>query len=87
MRHQHLLLHVTDTGPGIAPELHERIFERFRQGNARISYEHGGTGLGLGLSRSLAQLLGGTLTLQSALGAGARFTLCLPLVLPTSTQA
>ena len=85
--HQHLLLHVTDTGPGIAPELHERIFERFRQGNARISYEHGGTGLGLGLSRSLAQLLGGTLTLQSALGAGARFTLSLPLVLPTSTQA
>ncbi len=85
--HQHLLLHVTDTGPGIAPELHERIFERFRQGNARISYEHGGTGLGLGLSRSLAQLLGGTLTLQSAPGAGARFTLCLPLVLPLSTQA
>jgi signal transduction histidine kinase len=83
---QRLLLHVSDTGPGIAPELHERIFERFRQGNASISYEHGGTGLGLGLSRSLAQLLGGTLTLQSTVGAGARFTLSLPLVWPTSTQ-
>lgn len=83
---QRLLLHVSDTGPGIAPELHERIFERFRQGNASISYEHGGTGLGLGLSRSLAQLLGGTLTLESTVGAGARFTLSLPLVWPTSTQ-
>ncbi|MFC4789929.1 MULTISPECIES: sensor histidine kinase [Giesbergeria] len=79
---QSLLLHVRDTGPGIAPELHERIFERFRQGNARTSYEHGGTGLGLGLSRGLAQLLGGTLTLQSTTGAGACFTLSLPLVLP-----
>lgn len=77
---QHLLLHVTDTGPGIAPELHERIFERFRQGNERVSYDHGGTGLGLGLSRGLAQLLGGTLTLQSTLGSGACFTLSLPLV-------
>lgn len=83
---QHLLLHVSDTGPGIAPELHERIFERFRQGNASVSYEHGGTGLGLGLSRGLAQLLGGTLTLQSTVGAGACFTLSLPLVWPASTQ-
>ena len=82
---QQVLLQVSDTGPGIAAELHERIFERFRQGNARVSYEHGGTGLGLGLSRGLAQLLGGTLTLQSALGQGARFTLSLFLVQHGST--
>ncbi len=70
--------HVLDTGPGIPPEKQELIFERFRQGNARVSYEHGGTGLGLTLSRALAELMGGTLTLQSVPGQGARFTLNLP---------
>ena len=77
--------HVVDTGPGIAPELHETIFERFRQGNDRVSYEHGGTGLGLSLSRALAGLMGGTLTVQSSPGQGARFTLRLPR--PTGPQA
>ena len=67
-----------DTGPGIAPELQDRIFEKFSQGNARVSYQHGGTGLGLSLSRSLATLLGGTLSVQSRPGEGARFTLALP---------
>lgn len=70
--------HVVDTGPGIPPEKHELVFERFRQGDDRVSYEHGGTGLGLSLSRALAQLMGGTLTLQSQPGEGARFTLNLP---------
>lgn len=71
-------VHVVDTGPGIAPEQQELVFERFRQGHGRVSYEHGGTGLGLALSRALAELMGGTLTLQSVLGQGARFTLSLP---------
>ena len=71
-------VHVVDTGPGIAPEMQELIFERFRQGNSRVSYEHGGTGLGLALSRALALLMGGTLTVESQPGQGARFTLSLP---------
>jgi len=71
-------VHVVDTGPGVAPEQQELIFERFRQGHGRISYEHGGTGLGLALSRALAELMGGTLTVQSSPGQGARFTLSLP---------
>ncbi|WP_157269491.1 sensor histidine kinase [Azohydromonas aeria] len=71
--------HVVDTGPGIPAELHETVFEKFRQANGRVSYEHGGTGLGLALSRGLAELMGGTLTLQSAPGQGCRFTLSLPL--------
>lgn len=70
--------HVVDTGPGIPAHLHETIFEKFRQGNDRVSYQHGGTGLGLALSRALAALMGGTLTLASTEGQGARFTLTLP---------
>lgn len=73
-----LRLHVVDTGPGIPPHLHETVFERFRQGDSRVSYQHGGTGLGLALSRALAELMGGTLTLQSSVGVGSRFTLALP---------
>lgn len=76
---QHLCFHISDTGPGIAPEIQELIFEKFRQGNARVSYEHGGTGLGLALSRELARLLGGTVTLQSRVDEGSTFTLTLPL--------
>lgn len=70
--------HVVDSGPGIPAHLHETIFEKFRQGNDRVSYQHGGTGLGLALSRALAGLMGGTLTVQSQEGHGARFTLSLP---------
>ncbi|MFO1327471.1 MAG: ATP-binding protein [Rubrivivax sp.] len=76
---RHMRLHVVDTGPGIPPHLHETIFERFRQGDGRVSYQHGGTGLGLALSRALVELMGGTLTVQSAVGAGSRFTVALPL--------
>lgn len=81
--------HIQDTGPGIAPDLHAVIFEKFSQGNARTSYQHGGTGLGLSLSRALAELLGGTLTMQSAVGEGSTFTLSLPVHLPEAhaTQA
>ena len=77
-----VLLQVKDTGPGIDPALHERIFDKFSQGDARVSYEHGGTGLGLALSRALAELLGGTLTVVSLPGEGATFTLALPLQPP-----
>ena len=43
--------------PGIPEHLHELIFEKFRQGSAQVSSEHGGTGLGLALSRALAELM------------------------------
>ncbi|MFI9527389.1 ATP-binding protein [Micromonospora rosaria] len=69
-------LSVTDTGMGIAPELHERIFEEFYQvpGRTRV----GGTGLGLPYARRLVTLLGGTLELCSEPGRGSRFTVVLP---------
>ena len=69
-------LTVRDTGPGIAPAEHERVFERFYQSPQNPA--QGGTGLGLALSRELATLLGGTLTLVSRPGEGAAFTFSFP---------
>jgi signal transduction histidine kinase len=75
-----LAFHVDDTGPGMPLEVQDHIFEKFRQANAQISSEHGGTGLGLALSRGLAEAMHGSLVVKSELGHGARFTLTLPLV-------
>jgi signal transduction histidine kinase/CheY-like chemotaxis protein len=69
---------VRDTGIGIASEDHERIFEEFSQVQTRLQRKVKGTGLGLPLSRSLARLLGGDLTVQSVPGQGSVFTLKVP---------
>jgi len=69
---------VSDTGPGIGPELHERVFEPFFQLDPSTTRREGGVGLGLALSRDFAHLLGGTLTLRSTPGAGSTFILRLP---------
>jgi len=70
---------VSDTGPGIAPADVDRIFEEFLQLDDRVEGRARGTGLGLPLSRRLAELLGGSLTVRSLRGAGATFTLRLPV--------
>jgi CheY-like chemotaxis protein/signal transduction histidine kinase len=70
---------VRDTGLGIAPENHERVFAPFEQVDAAVDRRYGGTGLGLGIARELAMLLGGELRLESALGAGSTFTLVVPI--------
>ncbi|TPQ40867.1 ATPase [Bradyrhizobium guangdongense] len=70
---------VADTGIGIAPDMHERIFEDFVQADDSIARRFGGTGLGLAIARRLTRLMGGDLTVESAAGAGATFRLTVPL--------
>ena len=70
---------VTDTGIGMDQATLDRLFKRFSQGDESRSRRHGGTGLGLEISRSLARLMGGDVTVQSASGEGSSFYLRLPL--------
>lgn len=72
--HTMLLLSVTDTGVGIAPEDQLRIFERFTQKDGSIKRRHGGTGLGLTVARGLAELMGGALTVKSKPDLGSSFS-------------
>ena len=76
-----------DTGIGMAPEVRERLFQRFTQGDAGTSRRFGGTGLGLEISRSLAGLMGGDIRVESQLGHGSRFELrlTLPVLRPANS--
>jgi signal transduction histidine kinase len=74
-----LALAVVDTGIGLSPDQLARLFMPFSQADDSTTRRFGGTGLGLAVSRQLARLLGGDITVQSALGQGSTFTLHLPL--------
>lgn len=78
---------VADTGIGIADDQREQIFEAFEQQEGQSSRRYGGTGLGLAISRKLVQMMGGELILQSEVGKGSVFTVCLPRVEATVEQA
>lgn len=76
---QTVVFEVEDSGFGIAPENHELIFREFAQVDGQVEARTRGSGLGLPLSRRLAELLGGTLTVTSQLGVGSKFELTLPV--------
>jgi len=76
---------ITDTGPGIAPEEQERIFAKFYQVDS--SHREEGNGLGLALVNRIVKASGGTITVDSMPGAGACFTVRLPLTVEGTPYA
>lgn len=78
-RHQHLRIEVWDTGIGIDPALHDKIFNEFYQADNPERDRHKGFGLGLAIARGLAQTLGHTISLQSVPGKGSCFSISVPL--------
>jgi signal transduction histidine kinase len=70
----HLRIVVIDTGIGMKPQQLARIFDKYVQGNSTTSRHYGGTGLGLTISRELAQMMGGDILVESVLGVGSCFT-------------
>jgi len=71
---------VEDTGRGIEPEERDRLFEAFTQGDSSTTRKHGGTGLGLNISRQLIELMGGKISVDSEPGIGTTFHIDLELV-------
>ena len=73
-----LLIRVSDTGPGMAPEAVGRVFDENVQGGVRVHREFGGAGLGLAIASRVAAALGGSIEVSSRLGVGSTFTVRLP---------
>jgi two-component system, sensor histidine kinase len=77
-----LIVEVSDSGIGMSPEAQKELFQRFYQVDSSASRRFAGTGLGLHISSTLAQLMGGDMKVQSTEGLGTTFTVTLPVVLP-----
>ncbi len=77
---------VRDTGIGISPDALDDIFKPFVQEDSSITRKFGGTGLGLSISRSLAEQMGGSITIESTLGVGSCFMVRLPFIIGESTK-
>ncbi len=83
----HIRISVADTGPGIADEDQDRIFEKFTQLDPGVTKSHGGTGLGLTIAKELTAMLGGTLAVDSTPGRGATFSVTLPVIADVDDDA
>ncbi|EGQ9183081.1 response regulator [Vibrio parahaemolyticus] len=75
---KHLLIIVSDTGIGIAPDKQGRVFNSFEQADSSTTRRFGGTGLGLAIVKKLTELMGGSITLKSVEGVGTQFIVTLP---------
>jgi CheY-like chemotaxis protein len=80
-----VVFNVSDTGLGIAPEDQEQIFQQYYQVDSPRQRKLKGTGLGLPLSRKLAELLGGSIRLRSQVGVGSTFSVRIPLHYPSTS--
>ncbi len=78
-RRETICIAVTDTGIGIAPDKVDSIFDKFVQADATINRKFGGTGLGLAITKTLVEIMGGSISVTSELGKGSTFTACIPL--------
>jgi signal transduction histidine kinase/CheY-like chemotaxis protein len=78
----YLSFEVEDTGFGIAQSRKEAIFEKYQQADSSIARNYGGTGLGLAICKSLSEIMGGSISVKSALGVGTTFTVELPFEKP-----
>ncbi len=82
----HVCFSVTDTGIGIPLEQQDSIFESFTLGEDYMTKQYGGTGLGLSISRQLADIMGGTVNVNSTQGKGSTFTFTVPLAIPSAGE-
>ncbi len=79
VQQKQILFSVEDSGIGISPQAIQELFRPFEQADSSIARRYGGTGLGLHISRTLAELMGGTIQVESTKGKGSLFTLHIPL--------
>ena len=88
----HIIINIEDSGIGIAPDRLDEIFKQYTQAEESTSSKYGGTGLGLSICKEYAQLMGGDITVKSALGQGSIFTFSIPqklasIEVPESTNS
>ena len=82
-----IIIGVSDTGPGIDPENQKKLFEPFQQLDSSISRRHGGSGLGLSISKKFVELHGGSMWMESEVGKGTTFYCSLPVEMPAEAGA
>src|SRR5262245_59957962 len=77
-RNGHFAVSVTDTGPGIALDQQDRIFDQFHQVDSSLTKAKGGTGLGLAIAKQIVEMHGGRIWVESTVGKGSTFQMEIP---------